>query len=89
MTIAEYSYPVLVLWFYCSKDFLIIWLSNLSALSMPDEGYYRNYVMHTKFDDYVFILTLGTILVLSTMEQIGLKRQVFNLQSRTRYMSCS
>jgi hypothetical protein len=35
----------------------IIWLSNLSIMSVPDEGFSRN--MRTKFDNYVFYLNKG------------------------------
>ena len=35
----------------------IIWLSNLSIMSVPDEGFSRN--MRTKFDIYVFYLNKG------------------------------
>ena len=38
------SYPVWGLWFSCSQDYLVIWLSDILALSLsvPDEGYSRN-----------------------------------------------
>ena len=42
MTLAAFVYPVFVLWFYWSQNLKIIWLSNLSILSLPDEGYSRN-----------------------------------------------
>jgi len=37
--------------FIAQKHFYIIWLSNLSILSIPDEGYFRNV---SKYDIYVF-----------------------------------
>ena len=41
--------------FIALKDFKIIWLSNISILSLPDEGYSKKRVVSTKFDIYVFI----------------------------------
>ena len=39
-----------ILWFG------FVWLSNISILSVPDEGFTRNQsVMRTKFDIYIFI----------------------------------
>jgi len=34
----------------------IIWVSNLSILNVPDEGYSRNGALRTKFDIYVFMV---------------------------------
>jgi len=42
VTLADFAYPVLALWFSCSKLLLNFWLSNSLALSVPDEGYFRN-----------------------------------------------
>jgi hypothetical protein len=42
--------------FIAPNDYKIIWLSNLSTLGVPDEGYTRHVsVMSNKFDIYVFI----------------------------------
>jgi hypothetical protein len=40
VTVGDFGYPVLAFWFYCCQN--LIWLSNLSILSVPDEGYSRN-----------------------------------------------
>ena len=40
VTVADFGYPVQAFWFYCCQK--LIWLSNLSILSVPDEGYSRN-----------------------------------------------
>jgi len=37
------------------KDLKIIWLSNILALSVPDQGNYRNGVARTNFDIYDYI----------------------------------
>jgi hypothetical protein len=37
------------------KHFKIIWLSNLSILSVSDEGYSKKHVVCIKSDMYVFI----------------------------------
>jgi len=37
-----WSYPILTVLFRAFKDFLIIWLSSLVTISMPDGGYSRN-----------------------------------------------
>ena len=39
---------------------LIIWLTNLLILRIPNEGYSRN-ALCTKFDIYVFITITGSI----------------------------
>jgi hypothetical protein len=36
----DFGYQVLGLWFYCPKDFKIIWLSNISTY----EGYSRHFL---------------------------------------------
>ena len=57
-----WTYPILVILFrhfgfIVPKHFQIISLSNLSILSVPDDGYFRNAsVERTKFDIYVFIV---------------------------------
>ena len=60
MTLADFEYPVwftLVYIVLATKDFQIIWLSNLMTLSVPDEGYSRNlqiiiwYKMYTENKD--------------------------------------
>ena len=49
---ADFWSPV---WFYFSEELLIIWLSNLSILSVPIEGYARKKnILLTNFDIYVF-----------------------------------
>ena len=40
VTVADCGYRVQTLWFYCSNN--CTWLCNLSILSVPGEGYYRN-----------------------------------------------
>jgi len=40
VTIADVGHPVWALWFYCSHT--LIWLSTISILSVPDEGYSSN-----------------------------------------------
>ena len=42
VTVADSGSPVESILFLASKFVLMIWLSNLLALSVPDEGYYRN-----------------------------------------------
>ena len=42
MTLAEFGYSVYDLCYSCSQNILFTWLSNLSILSVPDEGYSRN-----------------------------------------------
>ena len=42
MTFADFGCPVLACLFYSSKNTYIIWLSNISDLSVPDEGCSRN-----------------------------------------------
>jgi hypothetical protein len=43
---------------------LFIWLSNLSTLNEPDEGYSRNAPCAFNFDIYVFIWgTLGVLVI--------------------------
>jgi len=55
MNLADYGYHVKALWFIAPKYFYIIWLSNLSTLSVPDEYYSKKHIMRNKFDIYVFI----------------------------------
>ena len=38
------------------KIFQIIWLSNLSILSVPDESFFQKHVGCTKLDIYIFII---------------------------------
>jgi hypothetical protein len=43
MTLTDFGDPVYALWFTGSQNSQkIIWLSSLSTLSVPDEGYSRN-----------------------------------------------
>jgi len=43
VTLAYFGYPVLALWLYWSKNtFLVIWLSNISDLSVTHKDYSRN-----------------------------------------------
>jgi len=39
------------------EDFDIIWLSNILALSVPDEGLFQKHVQLSKLDIYVFIFS--------------------------------
>ena len=49
-----FRYSVQAFWFYYSQTF--IWLSNISILSVSDEGYsIKESIVRTKFDIYVFI----------------------------------
>jgi hypothetical protein len=51
--------PTTVLWLQIKKYVTFCILSNLSILSVPDEGYSRNVWLCTKFDIYDFITTTG------------------------------
>jgi len=42
MTLADFCYSVRSFGFLAPKDFKIIWLSNILALSVPDEGFSKN-----------------------------------------------
>ena len=56
MTLDNLGYPLRAFWFSCSKRLKrIIWLSNVSTLSVSGEGYTRSGVVHTKLDIYGFI----------------------------------
>jgi hypothetical protein len=52
-----------------------IWLSNLSIFSVPDEGYFKKRVRHTKFDIYVFIAILEFIFLFSRLQGILTKNR--------------
>ena len=41
MTITDFVY-LKALWYSCSRNILVIWLSNRQTLSVPDEGYPRS-----------------------------------------------
>jgi len=38
MILADFDYPVKILWFICSQRLLIICLSSLLTMRVPDEG---------------------------------------------------
>ena len=57
VTLTYFGYPVQALWFYCSQNLQIIWLSNISTFSVPDEGYSRNANLISTFLLYVFSVT--------------------------------
>jgi hypothetical protein len=42
VTLADIGDPVRDFWFTYSQNFKVIWFSNLSTFSVPDEGYSRN-----------------------------------------------
>jgi hypothetical protein len=42
VTVADFGYSVYALGFLAPKDYNIIWHSNILALSVHDEGYFRN-----------------------------------------------
>lgn len=52
--LANFAYPVEVLWFLALKYCYIIWHSNLLMISASDEGYSRKRVVHTTFDIHGF-----------------------------------
>ena len=52
LKIKDFGYPVEALWFIGLKHFKLS--SNISILSIPDEGYSKN-VSYTKFDIYIVI----------------------------------
>jgi len=41
--------------FLLPKTFILFWFSNILALSVPEEGYYRNMSCTLNFGIYVFI----------------------------------
>jgi hypothetical protein len=53
VTLAQFDYPFEALWFYCSLNCKLFWLSNRSILIVPDEGLYQKRAVCTKF--YVFV----------------------------------
>jgi hypothetical protein len=69
--LADFGYPVQNIWlilailfrtfsFIASKT-LNYWFSNLSIMSVPDEGYSKKRVVRTKFNIYVFIRRIDMI----------------------------
>jgi hypothetical protein len=52
----DHDYPFGIFKLFLNQT--LFWLSNISTLNVPDEGYFRKRVMHTNFDVYIFILAI-------------------------------
>ena len=81
MTLAEFGYSVYDLCYSCSQNILFTWLSNLSIVSVPDEGYSRNASCALNLDIYVFIIKgfLTKSVPLVEQEQLTLPEHLSSL----------